>query len=339
MASPAAETGLQLGRQRILFVGGKGGVGKTTTASALGLHLSEQGDRCLIVSTDPAHSLGDLWDRSIGDKQVLLAPNLWGLELDPDAQVQSYLDTVKETMRDLVKPHLYPQIDRQMELARLSPGAVEAAMLERMADLMLDRDSRFDRIIFDTAPTGHTLRLLSLPDVMAAWTDGLLGHRDRSQSHDGVLKTLRPQPGVSEELDARAAAADREDERSSRIRSVLIDRRDRFHRAKHILLDSEVSAFILVLIPEKLPILESRKALETLRHFGIPILGMVVNRVLPADALGGFLEDRREQEAVYLQQIDESFRDLPKVRIPMLKRDIEGSDSLRWIADRLLSGP
>src|SRR5690606_1251068 len=123
----------------------------------------------LVVSTDPAHSLGDLWDRKIGDREVQLAPNLWGLELDPDAQVRAYLETVGETMRELVGPNMYPLIERQLELARLSPGAVEAAMLERIADMVVANDDRFDRIIFDTAPTGHTLRLLSLPEVMAAW--------------------------------------------------------------------------------------------------------------------------------------------------------------------------
>ena len=76
---------------------------------------------------------------------------------------------------------MYDEIDRQLELARHSPGAMEAALLERMADLMGDARSRFDLLIFDTAPSGHTIRLLSLPELMAAWSDGMLGHRDRSR--------------------------------------------------------------------------------------------------------------------------------------------------------------
>ncbi len=336
MASPAADAGLKLGHQRVLFVGGKGGVGKTTTSSALGLRLAEGGERVLVVSTDPAHSLGDLWARPIGDREVRLAPNLTGIEIDPDAEVRAYLETVGATMRELVGEKMHPQIERQLELARLSPGAVEAAMLERMSEIILDRDKRFDRIIFDTAPTGHTLRLLSLPEVMAAWTDGLLGHRDRSESYDETLKKLRPITGANVELDKAVATAEREDERSTLIRSVLVERRERFRQVRHILLEHEHSGFILVLIPERLPILESLKAVETLHEYRVPVLGLVVNRVLPEEPLGEFLELRRDQEAAYLRQIDEGFRDLPRIRIPLLEHDIEGIESLRRIGAALL---
>ena len=103
-------------------------------------------------------------------------------------------------MRSLVKPEMYGEIDRQMSLARLSPGAVEAAMLERMSELMVEAGAEYDRVLFDTAPTGHTLRLLSLPEIMAAWTDGLLRHRDRSDSWNKALGRLGPRPGTGDDL-------------------------------------------------------------------------------------------------------------------------------------------
>jgi arsenite/tail-anchored protein-transporting ATPase len=337
MASGAVSDGLRLGDQRILFVGGKGGVGKTTTAAAIALRLAERGERCLLVSTDPAHSLGDLFDRRIGDREEVLAPNLRALEIDPDAQVEKHLEAVKRTMRDLVKPELYGEVDRQMNLARLSPGAVEAAMLERMAELMIGEDRRFDRVIFDTAPTGHTLRLLSLPEIMAAWTDGLLRHRGRSDSWNAALKKLKPRPGVGDDLAFVDAVSEPEDERSSRIRNLLLERRRKFYQARRLLLEEGTTGFILVLIPEKLPILESRKAVEALAGFDVPILSLVVNRVLPAEPLGDFLEQRREQEAAYLVQIDTLFRHLPRVRVPLMPRDVEGFDGLRAIADHLLA--
>jgi len=335
-ASAAVEPRVNLGGQRIIFVGGKGGVGKTTTASALALRLAERGERCLLVSTDPAHSLGDLFDRAIGDRETQLAPNLLGLEIDPDSQVEVHLEAVKRTMRDLVKPDMYPEIDRQMALARQSPGAVEAAMLERMADLMIGEGDRFDRVIFDTAPTGHTLRLLSLPEIMAAWTDGLLRQRDRSDSWNASLKRLQPRPGVGDDLSFMDAVAEPEDQRSGRIRTLLLERRRKFYQARRLLLDPETTGFLLVLIPEKLPILESRKALEALQGFEVPVLGMIVNRVLPDAPLGDFLEQRREQEAAYLAQIDSLFGSLHRIRIPLMPRDVEGLDSLRAIADWLL---
>lgn len=319
-----------------MFVGGKGGVGKTTTAAALALRLAERGERCLVVSTDPAHSLGDIFDREIGNTELQLAPNLFGLEIDPDAQVEQHLDAVKSTMRELVQPHMFAEIERQMSLARLSPGAVEAAMLERMAELMATGPERYDRIVFDTAPTGHTLRLLSLPEIMAAWTDGLLRHRDRSDSWNKSLKKLNPRPGVGDDISFLDAPTEPEDERSTRIRQVLLERRRKFYEARRILLDSDATGFILVLIPEKLPILESQKAVESLRAAEVPVLGLVVNRVLPPQHLGEFMEHRREQEAAYLAQIDASFPRLHRLYLPLLPRDVEDLQSLRTIGAQLL---
>jgi len=341
MDSAAADASLPLGDRKILFVGGKGGVGKTTTAAAIALRLAERGQRCLLVSTDPAHSLGDLFDCSIGDKEREIAPGLLALEIDPDRQVEQHLSTVLSTMRQLVKPDLYPEIERQMSLARLSPGAVEAAMLERIAELMADAGSRFDRVIFDTAPTGHTLRLLSLPEIMAAWTDGLLRHRDRSDSWNRALKTLQPRRGAGDDLAFMDAPEEpEEDERSTRVRSVLLERRRKFYQARRTLLEPGTTGFILVLIPEKLPILESRSAVEALSAYDIPILALVVNRVLPPQPLGDFLEQRRQQEGEYLRQIDQLFQRFPRVRVPLMPRDVEGLDGLRRLADHLLpNGP
>jgi arsenite/tail-anchored protein-transporting ATPase len=339
MASAAAEGPLGLQNPRILFVGGKGGVGKTTTASALALRFADRGDRVLLVSTDPAHSLGDLFDRALGDREIEVAPRLWVMEIDPEKQVVAHLEQVSRSMRDLVRPEMHAEIDRQMKLARLSPGAVEAAMLERVADLMIHAPERYDRLIFDTAPTGHTLRLLSLPEIMAAWTDGLLRARDRSESWDPALKTLAPKgstPPPGADLAFLDPPAPQEDDKSARIRKVLLERRRKFHEARHLLLDRNVTGFILVLIPEKLPILESQKAMESLGEFGVPVAALVINRVLPEESLGEFLERRREREARYLQQIDSIFPEHPKVRVPLLPEDVQGLEGLRRIAPFLL---
>jgi arsenite/tail-anchored protein-transporting ATPase len=126
-----------------------------------------------------------------------------------------------------------------------------------------------------------------------------------------------------------------EDLRNRRIREVLLERRRRFSRARRILLDAGTTAFLLVLVPEKLPILESRKALEVLRAHKVPVAGLVVNRVLPEEPLGSFLESRRGQEAEYLARIDQEFGDLPRVRVPLLPRDVEGMGSLEEVAGHL----
>jgi arsenite/tail-anchored protein-transporting ATPase len=336
MDSAAARTSLALGSRRILFVGGKGGVGKSTVASAMALRLSEKGERCLLVSTDPAHSLGDIWDCRIGDTEKRLGENLWGTEIDPDVQVARHLESVTRTMREFARLDLHPEIERQMKLARMSPGAVEAAMLERMADTMITSADRFDRIVFDTAPTGHTLRLLSLPEIMAAWTDGLLRHRDRSEAWDTALEKLRPRRPPGDDLSFVERPEPATDVRSQRIRSLLLDRRRKFTQARRLLLDPETTGFLLVLIPEKLPILESRKAVDALVEFHVPIAGVVVNRVLPEEDLGIFLEHRRDQESIYLDRIDELFPGLDQVRVPLLPNDVVGMEGLRHVAGFLI---
>ena len=330
---------LPLEGHSILFVGGKGGVGKSTTAASLAVHLADSGEKILLVSTDPAHSLGDLFETSVGDRKREIVPGLHALEIDPGQEVEKYLARVKSTMRHYVQPAMYSEIERQIELTRHSPGAEEAALMDRVTTLMQEGATSHDRIIFDTAPTGHTLRLLALPEIMAAWTTGLLKSRERSDSLGKAVDRLRGREQASgDELawfdDVKEEVTD---ERTQKVQEVLLERQRRFSKARRLLLDPEITAFILVLIPEKLPILESEKTHAVLRQHKIPVAGLVVNRTLPENqVLGEFLESRRSQEAEYLEQIERVFSKLPRVRIPLLSRDVQGINALREIAQHLL---
>ncbi|QIT55351.1 ArsA family ATPase [Aquisalimonas sp. 2447] len=321
---------------RTVFVGGKGGVGKTTMAGALGVHAAARGKRCLVVSTDPAHSLGDLFQREIGDRITGLTAGLWGLEIDPDAQARRHVDAVTEHMKELAAPEMHKELTRQMALARHSPGASEAALLERIAGLIADQLDAYDLIIFDTAPTGHTLRLLSLPEAMAAWTDGLLAHNRRSDELGKVLKHLTPGQSRAD-LPTPFDDPDEDpfqgmDRRTRRIAETLLERRRLFHRARRVMTDASCTGFVFVLTPERLPILESARAVRTLKEFHIPVRGALVNRVIPADADGSFLARRRAREARYLDDIGRELGDLALLRIPMHAEDIQGLDDLEGLA-------
>jgi len=321
---------------RIIFVGGKGGVGKTTTAGALALMAADAGRTTLLVSTDPAHSLGDVFDTRVGSTETALSPHLTGLEIDPEGEAARHIDTVKASMKSLVAPKMYDAIDRQLELARHSPGTMEAALLERMADLMTDAKRRFDLLIFDTAPSGHTIRLLSLPEMMAAWSDGMLGYRDRSRKLGNVLTALSRDQAAEDEFGMLGHAADApDDSRDGRIQDMLLARRRKFHRARALLTDPTVTAFLLVITAERLPILESKKTLDLLRRFDVPVLGMIVNRLLPANAEGAFLQERRSQEHQYRDEIDRTFSDLPRVYLELLPHDVHGIATLREIGEAL----
>ena len=321
---------------QIVFVGGKGGVGKTTIAAALAVTAADGGRRCLLVSTDPAHSLGDIFEREIGDRRQALGPDLWGLEIDPDRAAARHVDDVKAQMKTLVHPRLYDEVDRQLDLARDAPGAAEAALLERVAALMGHDGSQYDLVVFDTAPSGHTVRLLSLPEVMGAWMDGLLRHRRRAGRFAAALGRFGGGAAGGDELSLIDQAADHAPgSREAQIHDRLQARRRTFLVARERLLDRTATAFLLVVNTDKLSILESRRVGDLLARFGVGIWGVVVNRVLPSTAGGEFLAARRAQESAYRAEIDRLFARLPRVTVPLLERDVHGAETLRRVGAAL----
>lgn len=304
---------------RVLFFGGKGGVGKTTLAAAYAILSAERGDRTLLVSTDPAHSTGDVLDHPLGPEPREVLPGLDAMEIDPGEETERYIQDVKDRVREVTSPRLLDEVERQIDVARVSPGAEEAALFDRFARLM-DRAGRdYDRVIFDTAPTGHTLRLLSLPELMSVWIEGLVSRRRKVNTLGRMWRNV-----------AGSAAGSAGEERDPVV-EVLERRLARFRRAREIVTDRTRTAFAFVLIPERLPIEETRKAVGVLDKNGIPVGAVVVNRVLPASADGDFMERRREREAGYLAEIDELFAHHPVFRVPMLETDVHGSEALRRI--------
>lgn len=327
-----------LNEKRVLLIGGKGGVGKTTISSALAVLASSRGIQVLLVSTDPAHSLADVFARPIGDCVTTLAPNLDGLELDPDREVERHLASVTTELKRFTRPEMFSEIERQMRLNRLSPGVQEAAMLERIAQVIQQGLQDYHLVIFDTAPTGHTLRLLSLPETMSAWTQGLLNANKRAEKLAGVLAHLTPRAGrdVANPLaEPTAHATDGMDQRSKNIAQTLLARQRLFQQTRKVLTDPRQSAFVFVLTPEKLPILETRRAVYSLQQEQLPLAGLVINRILPDSADGAFIAQRRAQQSSHLNQIEQDFVDLPRYHIPLQTSDIYGLSALTNMANLL----
>jgi len=323
---------LELLDRRVLFVGGKGGVGKTTMAAALAVLAAEKGRRCLLVSMDPAHSLGDLFDTPIGDNETALTHSLHAMEIDPGATAKNYIASVASNMRRFSSPDMYDEIERHLNLAQSAPGAVEAALLERLSELLTQEPGRYDLLIFDTAPTGHTLHLLSLPEVMATWTTGLLSNRERSEKLNGVLDRLGGTL-ISDGDDSTARGVENSpgNDRWEQVRAILQQRQEKFRGARQVLTNSETTSFVLVLNPEKLAILESKNVLESLQRFQIPVAAVVINRVLPEMADGEFLHQRRIQERKYLAEIKHGFKGHKNYFLPLLSGDVRGMEGLREI--------
>ncbi|WP_181348454.1 ArsA family ATPase [Thalassobacillus sp. CUG 92003] len=302
--------------KKIMFVGGKGGVGKSTSAAALALAIAQQQRTCLIVSTDPAHNLGDIFHHTMKQGKVKLAESLWGVEIDPAEESKRYIDSVKDNMKGMVKSHMVEEVHRQIDMASASPGAEEAAMFDKIVSIVLEESDDFDHIIFDTAPTGHTIRLLSLPELMGVWMDGMLERRKKT--NENYTQLLNDGEPVEDP-----------------IYDVLMERKKKFQSVRDILLDQSQTGFIFVLNPERLAILETKKAVDQLKQHDIHAHTLIVNKVLPEHADGRFLAQRREQEADYLHEIDQTFPDKMLIRIPLYEEDINTIEKLSIISDRI----
>jgi arsenite-transporting ATPase len=305
--------------QQVLFFGGKGGVGKTTCSAAFALAASRRGLRVLLVSTDPAHSTSDVFEQTIGATEREIQPGLTALEIDSDGEVRRYVDGVKRDIERMFSPGVIRQAHRQIELAAASPGLIEVALLDRIIDLLVDRSQAFDLIIFDTAPTGHTLQLLRMPDAITSWIHALVKHRR------AVVEIDR-----GEEQTAEAAAA------ADPVLRALERRHDRIGRLQALLTDRARTAFILVMIPERLVIEETARAVELLGEAGVSVGGAIVNRVLPEGLTDDFYRARKAQERSYLDEIDRRFARLRRVNVLQLPNDVHGLASLARIAEQLL---
>lgn len=318
--------------RRILFFGGKGGVGKTTVSAACALIMADEGRRVLLVSTDPAHNLGHLFERRIGPKPVRLAPGLDGMELDPDQTVNDHLKEVGSALRRLMSPDLAGEVDKHIELSRDAPGMQEAALLERIAEVV-EQAGDYDLVVFDTAPSGHTARLMALPEMMAAWTEGLIKRRDKADRFNAVLKGLASERDVEKRMlgDDTDAGADRQ----TQIRRILNRRQQRFRELRDALADSARTAFVIVLAAERMPVLESVELYERLRRSGVNVGGLVVNKRLPAGIDDPFFSERRSQEEVHLQVLEKQLPGVARQDLPLAAHDVTGLDALRRFATTL----
>jgi arsenite-transporting ATPase len=321
---PLVESASQLLHRRLVFFGGKGGTGKTTLAAAFALQSADDGKRTLLVSTDTAHSTSDILEAELGPEPSLVSATCWALEIDPEQETARYIVDVKQRISDTTAPRLMDEVERQIDIARVSPGAEEAAVFDRFTHIIQGASGTFDRIVFDTAPTGQTLRLLSLPELMSAWIGGLISSRKKVNSLSRMWRKV-----------AGAAAGD-EPSGADPVLEALEDRQKRFHHTRQLLTDSGETAFVFVVTPERLPIAETEKAVTTLVKYRIPVGAVFVNRVLPPDAESDFLDRRRERETVSLERIQQGLEAHPIYIVRLRDGDVVGVDSLMQLGAEML---
>lgn len=295
---------------RIILYLGKGGVGKTTVAAATALRSAQLGYKTLVASTDIAHSLADSLDMPLGAKPVEVAENLWAQEISVVADIHNYWGTLQEFMSGMISG---PGISNVVadELSAF-PGMDEIVSLLHIN--MQAKERNFDRVIIDAAPTGETIRLLTMPDTFRWYA----GHVSRLES--GVVKALKPFAGRVLKGPAEILEAlNKLDAATAELRATLSD--------------PEVSSYRVVLQPEKMVMREAERAVSYLGLFNYPVDCIVVNRILPESVEeGAFYRQRRDIQQKYLQQIEDNFRPLPIFRAPYYAEEVVGLTMLQRLA-------
>ncbi len=326
----------QLATQPIIFIGGKGGVGKTTTAAALASYYASQHQKTLIVSTDPAHSLGDVLNARLSNEKTTISPYLDAIELNPDIIVDEHFAQVERTIKSYANPDMMPKIREHMQLSKSAPGAQEAAMLESMCQhLVAAADANYEHIIFDTAPTGHTLRLLVLPEMMGAWTDGLLAQQRRQAKLRSVATHLdsHNQKQIHQKNNPQTdnvpnPFAQKKSDRWEQAVSVLEKRKQLFRQAGLLLHDRAQTAIVLVMTADVLPLAETKRAIKQLEDSKLTPAAIVINQLIAPTQSDAFWRRRAERQQQLMQDIERNFTNYPLYPIYLQQTDVRGTDAL-----------
>ena len=298
--------------------GGKGGVGKTTSAAASGLYLagSRPGEPVLIVSTDPAHSLGDSLGQEIGDNiaPVKGVDNLFALEIDAIKRMEEFKAKYREELEIIAyRGTIFDRDDISEFLSLSLPGMDEMMAMFDIADVI--KGGGYGLVILDTAPTGHTIRLLELPDLVLKWLDLLKLMQDRYRYIVRRLTGRHPRDKADDFLDKLS---------------------NDVHRVKALFTDKQKTEFVPVTIAEDMAVEETRMLLDALYRLNIPVRSVIVNCVAE-DRECPFCNIRWISQEDALSRIEQTFTSYQLVEVPLLPYQVEGVDRLNTYA-RVMQG-
>ncbi|KAF2076282.1 hypothetical protein CYY_002397 [Polysphondylium violaceum] len=293
-----------------IFIGGKGGVGKTTTSCSVAIQLSKVKESVLLISTDPAHNLSDAYGQKFSKNPTLVNGfnNLYAMEIDPTPD-QLAPEFMEESGGDLFN---------FKELALSIPGIDEAMSFAEVMKLV--KTMEFSVVVFDTAPTGHTLRLLSIPSVL---DKGLGKFLSMQQNFSGVFSAI--------------SGMMRTDASPEAIESKIQSTKKVIEEVNTQFKNPDLTTFVPVCIPEFLSVYETERLIQQLTKLDIDVQNIIVNQIVYPEKDCNLCQARQKMQKKYLDQIADLYMDFHVTKLPLLKAEVRGVPSLKIFSELLVS--
>ena len=308
---------------KYIFFGGKGGVGKTVMAGAAALWSAKQGKRTLLASTNPVHSLSNLFGQDVFGKVACVCDEerCYAFEIDTRDTVERSKKEIRDKINWFLKfADITTKAEDFIESATMNPAFEESAMFENMMDIIF-RDE-YDFYVFDTAPTANARRLLGMSKVYSLWVEKMLKSRQEA-------KALREMLSFSKK------------EEQDPLMDYLLDFKDRMGRAKDLLTDDKLTAFFFVTLPESLPIAVITRFINWFHEFGIPVGGVIVNGVIQKEQVGAdavaFVRNRVQMQDEHMAEIWQIFGDRVRAVLPLFEAEVKGANMLTRLTERLFA--
>ena len=299
--------------KRIYIFTGKGGVGKSSVAAAHALRSAEEGKKTLLISTDMAHNLGDIFGRKLGKTEENILPNLDIYEIDPEYVMQEdfkeFVDYVRKTL----------SMAGDMDEMGMMPGMEELFSLLKISEIY--EKGTYDRMIVDCAPTGETLSMLKFPELLAWYIEKLF-----PIGKVGV-RLLAPfsKKMFSVEMPNKKAMND--------IEKVFL----KLMELQELLKNRDITSVRIVTTPEKMVVEETKRNYMYMNLYNFNVDGLYINRILPQDIDNNFFDRWVEIQKEYIQCLQESFAALPIYEIPWYDEELKGEENIKRIVDDVLA--
>jgi arsenite-transporting ATPase len=298
---------------RIVLFTGKGGVGKTSISAATAIRAASSGLKTLVLSTDPAHSLSDAFDMTLTPEPTEIAPNLYAQEFDVYYSMKKHWSNIRQLMLAVFKFQGIQNVVAE-ELSAL-PGMEEASAFLWLEEYY--QNKAFDLIIIDSAPTGETLSLLSLPQVTQSWVmKAFPGQRLAMQGFGSIVRTMTGIP-----LDKGMAELD-----------ILFQK---LENIQAIMQNPDICSIRIVMNPEKMVIKEAKRAYAYLQLYGYNVDSVIINRIFPASASKGLFKEYVQKQSEYIDEIEQAFSTLPVFRLMHQGKEVFGMEALEKIGTEI----